>query len=232
MTEGVIVFDMDGVLVDVTASYREAIRQTVEHFTGMPINPGEIQDYKNAGGWNNDWALSHRICLDRGVAVEYDSVVEYFQKIFLGENFSGLIQREQWIPRGGLLEDLELHYRLAVFTGRERAEAFHTLKRFAPMVVFQTVLGDEDVTHKKPHPEGLERIALMYPGEALTYVGDTVDDARSAKAAGVRFLGVADPRNPRATELRALLIAEGAEVVAADLNELEPALYGEPGAIS
>ncbi|MCW5962408.1 MAG: HAD family hydrolase [Bryobacterales bacterium] len=232
MTEGVIVFDMDGVLVDVTASYREAIRQTVEHFTGMPVNPGEIQDYKNAGGWNNDWALSHRICLDREVAVEYDNVVEHFQRIFLGNNFNGLIQREQWIPRGGLLEDLELRFRLAIFTGRERAEAFHTLQRFAPTVVFQGVLGDEDVAHKKPHPEGLQRIAAMYPGEALTYVGDTVDDARSAKAAGVRFLGVADPGNPRAAELRALLIAEGAEAVAANLNELEPALYGEPGVIS
>ncbi len=232
MTEGVIVFDMDGVLVDVTASYREAIRQTVEHFTGAAVNPGEIQDYKNAGGWNNDWALSHKICLDRGVEVDYAKVVDYFQEIFVGENFSGLIQREQWIPRGGLLEDLELRFRLAVFTGRERAEAMHTLRRFAPMVVFDPILGDEDVTRKKPHPEGLEKIAAMYPAEMLTYVGDTVDDARAARGAGVRFLGVADPKNPRAAELRALLLAEGAVAVAADLNELEPAMYGQPGANS
>jgi phosphoglycolate phosphatase-like HAD superfamily hydrolase len=33
----VIVFDMDGVLVDVTESYRETIRQTVQHFTGQEI---------------------------------------------------------------------------------------------------------------------------------------------------------------------------------------------------
>ena len=35
--EGVIVFDMDGVLAEVTESYREAIVQTVEHFTGTRI---------------------------------------------------------------------------------------------------------------------------------------------------------------------------------------------------
>ncbi len=29
-----IVFDMDGVLVDVSESYRETIVRTVEHFTG------------------------------------------------------------------------------------------------------------------------------------------------------------------------------------------------------
>ena len=30
----IIVFDMDGVLVEVGESYREAIRETVKHFTG------------------------------------------------------------------------------------------------------------------------------------------------------------------------------------------------------
>ena len=33
-----LVFDMDGVLVDVTESYRETIVQTVEHFTGKTIS--------------------------------------------------------------------------------------------------------------------------------------------------------------------------------------------------
>jgi HAD superfamily phosphatase len=227
MSNGVIVFDMDGVLVDVTASYREAIRQTVAHFTGSDLSNAEIQDYKNAGGWNNDWALSHRICLDRGVHVEYADVVAHFQKIFLGENFDGLIQRERWIARAGLLEDLSLRFTLAVFTGRERAEALHTLKRFAPMVYFDPVVGDEDVTEHKPHPEGLHKIAALYPDEPLIYVGDTVDDARSAKAAGVRFIGIAEPSNPRATEVRALLEAEGAIAVTDNINEAEPFFYGE-----
>ncbi len=34
MRPTVLVFDMDGVLVDVTESYRETIQRTVEHFTG------------------------------------------------------------------------------------------------------------------------------------------------------------------------------------------------------
>ena len=59
-----IVFDMDGVLAEVTESYREAIVQTVEHFTGQRIERESIQTYKNAGGWNNDWALSQKIALD------------------------------------------------------------------------------------------------------------------------------------------------------------------------
>ena len=44
-----IVFDMDGVLAEVTESYREAIVQTVEHFTGKRITRELIQEYKNRG---------------------------------------------------------------------------------------------------------------------------------------------------------------------------------------
>lgn len=225
MSRGIIVFDMDGVLVEVTASYREAIRQTVQHFSNAPVSFEEIQDYKNAGGWNNDWALSHRIAQDRGVTVSYEDVVAEFQRRFLGENFNGLIQRESWLARGGLLEDLELNFRLAVFTGRERAEALHTLNRFAPMVIFDPVICDEDVSEKKPNPEGLLKIQQMFPDEELIYVGDTVDDARAAKGAGVRFIGIASAANPRVATLRELLAAEGAIAVVDNINEMEPVIY-------
>ena len=80
----VIVFDVDGVLVEVTASYRETLRATVRYFTGDDVSHDVIQQYKNAGGWNNDWALSQKIASDLGVEVEYGAVVDYFNHIFLG----------------------------------------------------------------------------------------------------------------------------------------------------
>src|ERR1019366_7086234 len=76
--ESLIVFDMDGVLAEVTESYREGIVQTVEYFTGKKIEREIIQDYKNRGGWNNDWALSQKIAADLGVDVDYDTVVDQF----------------------------------------------------------------------------------------------------------------------------------------------------------
>ena len=56
--DSIVVFDMDGVLTEVSESYRAAIVETVEHFTGVRIERDLIQRYKNEGGWNNDWALS------------------------------------------------------------------------------------------------------------------------------------------------------------------------------
>ena len=101
-----LVFDMDGVLVDVTESYRETIQQTVEHFTGRRITREEIQDWKNQGGWNDDWALSNHLIGRAGVRVEYQTVVDYFNSIFHGNGSDGLILRERWIAAEGLFERL------------------------------------------------------------------------------------------------------------------------------
>src|SRR3954467_6198177 len=125
----VLVFDMDGVLVEVSESYREAIRETVRHFTGAIVSHDTIQDFKNAGGWNNDWLLSQRLIQDLGQNVPYVDVVEYFNRIFLGENGDGLIQRERWLPGPGLLDELRRNATLAIFTGRAKYEADITLGR-------------------------------------------------------------------------------------------------------
>ncbi|HJY06412.1 MAG TPA: hypothetical protein VJ323_08840, partial [Bryobacteraceae bacterium] len=87
----VIVFDVDGVLVEVTESYREAIRAAVKHFTGQNVSHELIQEFKNQGGWNNDWDLTHRFIRDFGRDVPYDVVVDKFNELFFGANGDGLI---------------------------------------------------------------------------------------------------------------------------------------------
>jgi HAD superfamily hydrolase (TIGR01548 family) len=219
-----LVFDMDGVLVDVTDSYREAIRETVRYFTGREITPEYIQDLKNQGGCNNDWELSHRIIGHCGIAVDYARVVEYFQSIFFGNGADGMILRERWIAGPGLLERLSLRFQLSIFTGRIKMEVDPTLKRFAAGLVFNPIVTTDDIANGKPAPDGLLHIASLHPGRKLWYVGDTVDDARSAKAAGITFIGIAAPTSPRHAALAALFKAENAVAVLEDINQLETVL--------
>lgn len=66
-----LVFDMDGVLVDVTQSYRETVRKTARSFfkgaRGFQFLPDplfpldELAEVKRRGGLNNDWDLSFRV---------------------------------------------------------------------------------------------------------------------------------------------------------------------------
>jgi HAD superfamily phosphatase len=217
VSEPLLVFDMDGVLVDVSESYRETIAQTVEHFTGAPVPRERIQRYKNQGGWNDDWKLSHHMVTDAGVDVPFDYVKEHFQKLFLG----GLIEREKWVARPGTLERLAEHFQLAVFTGRPREEAHLSLNRFAPSIAFDPLIAMEDVVHHKPDPEGLLRIVEQAGAPQAFYIGDTVDDARAARAAKIPFIGIAAPSNPLYVDLVFLFQDERAYAIVDDINYLE-----------
>jgi len=222
--DSIIVFDMDGVLAEVTESYREAIQQTVEHFTGERPTRDQIQQYKNAGGWNNDWALSQKIAADYGVEIPYQAVIDHFNKIFIGNDGDGLILRESWFPQNGLLERLGAKFGLAIFTGRLRYELDYTLRRFVPDVRFDPILCADDVVRAKPAPDGLLEIARRHPGRKSIYVGDTVDDARSARAAGVPFIGVAAEGHSLRDQVVRLFEQEQAIAVIENINEIEGVL--------
>ncbi|WP_435196105.1 TIGR01548 family HAD-type hydrolase [Natronomonas sp. EA1] len=58
-----VVLDIDGVLVDVADSYRRAIVESIDHVYGETISKAEIQPFKDAGGFNNDWELTYAAAL-------------------------------------------------------------------------------------------------------------------------------------------------------------------------
>jgi len=67
-----LVFDIDGVLIDVRDSFMKAISQTVQFyfkeilgFQGSQnlINPKETEYFKISGGFNNDWDLTSAVVL-------------------------------------------------------------------------------------------------------------------------------------------------------------------------
>lgn len=221
MNKPLLIFDMDGVLVDVTESYRETIARTVEHFTGAPVTRAQIQDLKNQGGWNDDWRLSHHLVTTAGVDVPFDELKAHFQSLFLGNGSDGLIVREQWVAQPGKLEKLNQQFRFAVFTGRPGYEAALTLGRFAGDLAFDPVVTMESVQHHKPAPDGLLQILSASPGCQAFYVGDTVDDARCARAAKIPFIGIAAPANPRYLDLVFLFQEERAYAIVDNINYLE-----------
>ena len=69
----ILIFDMDGVLIDVSKSYRKAIQKTVQIYMetclGFKrtkedwITNEDISLFKSAGGFNSDWDLTSGILL-------------------------------------------------------------------------------------------------------------------------------------------------------------------------
>ena len=58
-----VVLDIDGVLVDVADSYRRAIVESIDRVYGDTIERAAVQQFKDAGGFNNDWELTYAAAL-------------------------------------------------------------------------------------------------------------------------------------------------------------------------
>lgn len=214
----VLAFDMDGVLVDVHDSYRRAIMETVRALGGGEVTPADVQALKNEGGYNNDWDLSQELLRRRGIDIAYGRVVEIFTEFYQGSNWDGLILTERWLLPLELLEQLRRQFRLAIFTGRPRADAEFVLRRFNVEAAFERIIALEDVANGKPNPEGLVKVAeIMAPSPVIAYIGDTIDDGRCATAAGVPFVGVLPSTHLSYQELQSLFQAIGASAIVEDV---------------
>ena len=196
-----ILFDMDGVLVDVSGSYRRAICETVEKLSGHTVSDGVIQSYKNRGGFNDDWELTYAVLSDKGVDVPFERVTETFDRTYRGEAWDGLITTEPAIIHEETFKVLQETYPLALVTGRPEVEARWTLKKFdwekyLPVVITMEIQGEK----RKPDPfplqlalEGLKESGARVEAEHVIYVGDAVDDMRAAVGLGCAAVGVIPP---------------------------------------
>jgi HAD superfamily phosphatase len=225
-----VVFDMDGVLVDPTESFRRALIETVRHFTGQETTFARIAQIKNEGGFNDDADVALRIVEELGVRATREDVNEIGLRLYWGANQDGLVRNERWLPAQGVLERLRTQARLAIFTGRGHTTARRTLDRFCPAMDFDPVMVSDHTFPLKPAPDGLLRILEKHPEAEPVYVGDTIDDAQAARAAGVRFVGVVAEDAPHRAETIALFKSEEAKAIIASVNELESALETVYGA--
>ena len=222
LTPKLVIFDVDGVLVDVQGSFHRSIIDTVHHFTGRRVTYAQIQQWKRRSGYNDDWRLSTDWIAELGKTVKYAQVKRQFQKFYWGANGKhGNVWRERWLLPPSRLERWAQRAELALFTGRTRKELNHTLKHFKVEHLFRRIVAMEDVERLKPDPEGLHYLLNgIDPGSAL-YLGDNLDDALAARSAGVPFLGVL-PRGSEAHRVRAAQLRKhGARAILHHPRELE-----------
>ena len=228
-----IIFDMDGVLADVSSSYREAIKKTAEKYLGRIISDNEIQLFKDEGGFNNDWKLTFEL-IQRNAKlnskITYEEVKGEFQERYLGKSNSGLISNEKLILNIDVIERLNKKYSLGITTGRPKEEAEFFLKKNGIYDLFKTIICKEDVgPDEKPDPLGII-LALKELGknsfQGTIFRGYSLDDMTASTSAGVIGLGVIPPYAADKEKLENLLFSKGAKFVLRDINKLIEVLAG------
>lgn len=222
----IIIFDVDGVLVDVRGSFQKTTLETVEFFTGKKVTRRELHVWKNKSGYNDDWKLSTAWVHALGGEAEYEEVKRKFVELYWGLNGEGNVKNEKWQLPLGDVRRLARRAELGIFTGRTREELEYTIKRSKCGLFFTQIVTVEDVKLPKPDPEGLLKILHGRDPEDALYLGDNIDDALAAQAAGIAFVGVlpalSEERRQRAARLREL----GALAILSDVKKLESWLRG------
>ena len=213
-----ILFDIDGVLADVSQSYRRAIEGTVAAFGGG-VGPDDIEAIKRRGDANNDWRVTQIVLAEQEIAVELDAIREVFDGLYWGDaETPGLWRTERFIGARDALKRLAGRYPLAAVTGRPRRDADLFLEGFEIADLFTAVVTMEDAP-AKPSPAPV-RLAMTRLGVSTAwFLGDTRDDVDAARAAGVcpwAWWPQADPERTRAH-----LTAQGAARVLDTWMDLE-----------
>jgi len=232
-----VVLDVDGVLVDVAESYRRAIVESVERVYGETIPREGIQQFKDAGGFNNDWELTYAAALyvlarsegldadlaaftdavaDRGggldaaeavvgdALADADPVFErwdperlrtVFQQLYLGaERYRAFEGADPDLDVSGYIDDETVlvdaatrralaEYPLGVLTGRPADEADVALDRAGLDVPDERRFTMDDWEAGKPDPHALVELADRLGATRVAFVGDTLDDVRTARNA-------------------------------------------------
>ncbi len=213
-----LLFDLDGVLADVSQSYRRAIVKTAATY-GVKLGAGEIRAAKTEAGSNNDWVLTRKLLQRHGVEANLSEVTGRFEGIYQGtRGRPGLRETESLLSPPGLLGRLSGRFPLGVVTGRPRADAVRFLNKSGLAGRFSALVCLEDAP-PKPDPRPV-RLALQRMGiQRAWMVGDTPDDLAAARRAGVLPLGLLAPEGDAGALSRA-----GAARILSRLDELEELL--------
>ncbi|NVM34979.1 MAG: HAD family hydrolase [Candidatus Lokiarchaeota archaeon] len=195
-----IIFDMDGVIYDISEAIKKAVDDSVEKYD-MNVNPDEvmeeiahlieeIQNYPIPKILLNSYDL---------LKVKFLEGISFFKKlriaIFMFNQFNKYKEAESTIFKGidDLISKLAKNMKLAILTNNKSQYAEEVLEKFNLSNYFSTIVGFNDVSEVKPNPEGILKILDKWnlkPKDAI-FIGDMTTDIEAGKAANVTMICVA-----------------------------------------
>ena len=183
MKEKIILFDLDGTLIDSTQAVYESFCKVFEAF-GESI-PTKEQVSKEIGHTLDDMFLK------LGAKDELERRIQMYRK-----HYSGVCNAKTHLlpfAKEAILKAKEIAH-LGVVTTKTAKFSKILLEHFGVLSYFDCVIGRESVTHAKPNAEPILKALLEIPNKvekSNTYmIGDTPLDIIAAKSAKINAKGV------------------------------------------
>ena len=180
----VLIFDLDGTLIDSKLDLAHAVNATLEHMKRQQLSPETIYSYVGNGA-----PMLVRRALGEGARDhEVDTGVAHFLSYYRAHML------DNTVPYPGVREGLALLERhpMAVLTNKPVHFSRAILDGLGLLPYFRFVYGGNSFEEKKPHPMGTETLLRELeaaPRQAMI-VGDSDVDVRTARNAGTWACGV------------------------------------------
>ncbi len=210
-----VIFDLDGTLVDAYQAVADSVNHTMAEIGRAPIDDATIK--RTVG-----WGLRHLV----ETFVGRDDLGRALS-IYRQHHARALKSGTKWLPGAReLVETLKSRgYKLAIASNRPMRFTHIILKHLKADRAFDHVLCADKVKRPKPAGEMLETIlsrCSLSPDEAL-YVGDMTIDVETGRNAGVRTIAVLTGSSNRGevASLKPFTIIDHVLEMTRTLDELE-----------
>jgi HAD superfamily hydrolase (TIGR01549 family) len=174
-----VLFDWDGTLVDTAQAAFDAFQKS---FRDLGIQ-FDFDLYERI--YSPDWRRMYQMLqLPVDKWQEAEDLWLHYYGLQASEMVCGARQALNELSGAG--------YSLGIVTSGSQLRVQCEIEKFGLAEVFRAVVCNEDVTNKKPHPEGLET-AMSRMGKrhkVCCYVGDCPEDVEMGKRAGVLTIGI------------------------------------------
>lgn len=210
--KSLVVFDLDGTLVDSIADLGNAVNFALKEYN-LPLHPMSAY-YGFVGNGMED--LVRRSMGDKG---NDDELYFKVRKVF-DEHYNAHCN-DNTVPYEGIAELLKTlsdkNIKTAVVTNKAQQYVGGILKKCFPDHSFAVFYGQRQGVMRKPHPQALELLLkeLRVKKEDCLYIGDSEVDVKTALNAGVDLVAVT--WGYRSKEV---IINAGAEVLADTPKEI------------
>ncbi|MFZ0489613.1 MAG: HAD family phosphatase [Salegentibacter sp.] len=210
----IIIFDMDGVLVDSEPLHKELEQQLFKELD-LQITPA----YYNQLVGTSPRQMWERITSDFELQIPVDELLQREKELKLSEIRKLSLQLNKGVE--ALLKDLKKNeFRLSVGSSSPKKIIELFLEKTGISHLFDHAVSSEEVTHGKPAPDIFLRIASLYEiaPEGLVVVEDSRNGVVAAKAAGMRCIGYVNANSGEQDLSQADLLVERFE-------ELSPQVF-------
>jgi phosphoglycolate phosphatase len=177
----IVVFDLDGTLIDSARDLAESIGEMLEGYGASPLPLADVIAMVGEGAP----VLVRRALARVGLTAAPDDALARFMQIYDRR------LTEHTVAYPGVHESLAVALRrgpLAVLTNKPRGPTIGILEMLGLRGFFSRVIGGDSEYGRKPDPRGLLTLQALAPGDTLVMIGDSPTDYQVAVNAGCPFV--------------------------------------------